>query len=263
MATTDDKGQKSLTGHPEPGRIEAHKEAAQLREHVAADDAEPVPAATADVDETPKFVQYGAAVLLGLAFGVGCYMWFGNGETSITQPEMRYAAVPASQYGAVANLQQGALPDPFMSSDPSLDPNYTATGATLRMAADAESVEPAAGNYAVAKPVKAAAVAPGDGTVVYLFEFDSDVVPETRELTAIAKHATSNGLCLDVRAYTDEKGRPAYNQRLSERRAKAIGKYLVAHGVPAEKVSVHGMGATHAYANDAQDRRAEVVEIAR
>lgn len=86
-------------------------------------------------------------------------------------------------------------------------------------------------------------------------------MPENPELTAMARVAKHKGLSLDVKAYTDEHGRAVYNQRLSERRARAIGDYLVAHGVPASKVSVHGMGATHAYANDAQDRRAEVVVV--
>ena len=31
---------------------------------------------TAYVDETPGFVKYGAAVLLGLAVGVGGYVWY-------------------------------------------------------------------------------------------------------------------------------------------------------------------------------------------
>lgn len=105
------------------------------------------------------------------------------------------------------------------------------------------------------------AVNPVGSKLIYLFKYDSTNVPENPQLTQMARVAKDKGLTLDVRAYTDEHGRAAYNQRLSERRARAIGDYLIAHGVPASKVSVHGMGPTHAYANDAQDRRAEVVVV--
>lgn len=254
MATKNEPtAPKSLKQHPEPARIAAHKEAARLKEHT---DEEVVPAVTADVDETPKTVRYGAAILLGLAFGVGCYVWFGQDATD--------AQVAADSHSLAYNQNSTAprtAPNPFYSG---LDANYTKAGALLREAADAESVAPVADiNYAVTEPQSQAVAAADAGTVVYLFEFDSAEVPENRELTSIAKHAVANGLCLDVRAYTDDHGRLAYNQRLSERRARAIGDYLIAHGVPAEKVSVHGMGPTHAYGNDAQDRRAEVVEIRR
>ena len=61
-----------------------------------------------------------------------------------------------------------------------------------------------------------------------------------------------------VTAYTDETGSASYNQRLSEERARAIGDYLVAHGVARSHIKTQGCGPTHAFANNAQDRRAEV-----
>ena len=93
---------------------------------------------------------------------------------------------------------------------------------------------------------------------VYLFKYDSTTVPENSELTAVANEAKKYGYSLDVKAYTDEHGRADYNLNLSKRRAKAIADYLVAHGVPSSKITIQGMGATHAFANDAQDRRAEI-----
>lgn len=265
MTTQNEQdGQKRLNTHPESARIEAHKEAAQLREHTDADDEPAIPAFTADIDETPAFVRYGSAILLGLAFGVGCYIWSIGGVPSAPQnPDHTVKMAPTEQYFTAT----GQHYDPYMSPfEPNLDVNYTTVGANLRDAALAESVEPLApGDYST-QPLtsdmiaKNAAVDPE--TVVYLFETDSADVPETTELTAIAKHATKTGMCLDVRAYTDETGRPAYNQKLSERRANAIADYLIAHGVPASKISVHPMGPTHAFADNAQDRRAEVIEIA-
>lgn len=268
VTDVDDVGRR-LSAHPEQGRIGEYHQPEQLREHVPDDDVV-VPAVTADVDEVPRVVKYGAAVLLGLAFGVGCYVWVNGGVPSAPQnagrklgpsPTEAYFA----QYGAYDNPGiKGVVVDPFNSPfEPSLDPNGTETGALLRETAIAESVEPVApGDYGVQKAnTEYVAVSPSDSKVVYLFEYDSSVVPETEELTALAQKAKAKGFTLDVRAYTDEHGRLAYNRRLSSRRARAIGDYLVAHGVPASKVSVHGMGPTDRFGSDAQDRRAEVVVV--
>ena len=276
MATKDDnparaagKGPKSLKEHPSQQRIEAHKEAAQLSAHDPADDETIVPAVTADVDETPKFIKYGAAVLLGLAFGVGCYVWVDGGVPSAPQnPGRQLKIAPTAEYFANAGTYhapsaQGVLPDPFISPyEPSLSPDYDATDATLSEFGTAESVEPLApADITDAETTAQTTQAVSVPTVVYLFAYDSSTVPENTELTAIANKAKQNGLSLDVKAYTDEHGRAAYNKRLSEKRAKAIGDYLIAHGVPASKVSVHGMGSTHAYPSDAQDRRAEITPV--
>ena len=84
MATNDQKapkndGSRSLKAHKEPERLAAHPEQARLK---AYEEEEIVPAVTADVDETPKVIKYGAAVLLGLAFGLGCYIWVDGGFPS-------------------------------------------------------------------------------------------------------------------------------------------------------------------------------------
>ncbi len=259
MATKKDsntrtEAPKALKGHKEPARIAAHEESPRLRAHTDDDDVV-VPAVTADVDETPKFIKYGAAVLLGLAVGVGCYLWI-NGIPS--QPQN-----PGHQIGmSTAQATMPAIPEPFA---PNLDANGTETAVLLRDASIAESVEPLApGDYSVSQatpaPEYVAAVPVGD-KVIYLFAYDSSTIAENPELTAIAQSAVKSGNALDVKAYTDEHGRAAYNKRLSERRARAVGDYLVAHGVPASKVKVKGMGATHAYADDAHDRRAEVTML--
>lgn len=276
MATKDQNparqdGSKRLGSHPKQECIEAHKEAQRLRAHEDADD-EVVPAVTADVDETPGYVKYGAAILLGLAFGVGCYVWVDGGVPSAPQnPGRQLKVAPTEYYFTHAGTysapgQQGVLPDPFQSPfEPTLE--YESGDVVLYSNSPdgvrGQALAMATPQQSTAQPnvKEVVAVTPSNEPVVYLFEYDSTNVPETASLTRIAHQAQKQGLTLDVRAYTDEHGRPAYNQRLSERRANAIGKYLIAHGVPASKVSVHGMGATHKYANDAQDRRAEVVVV--
>ena len=45
-----------------------------------------------------------------------------------------------------------------------------------------------------------------------------------------------------VLGYTDRIGSDAYNQQLSEKRAQSVVDYLVAKGIPADKISARGMG---------------------
>ena len=271
-ATGKGESPRRIKGHDEPKRLDAHPEQ-ELLEAPKPDDETVVPPVTADIDETPDVIKYGAAVILGLAFGVGCYVWAGGGVPDHYDKAGRTAihAAPTEAYFKQAGTYDdptlhGAIPDPFVSPfEPALvNYNYTtvtpaATGfeaprtaaATLPQTAPEPLGEAPATHEIIAVATTAA-------PVVYLFEYASAEVPETNELTAIAEQAKKQALTLDVRAYTDESGRPAYNQRLSEKRARAIGDYLIAHGVPASKVTVRGMGPTHAYANDAQDRRAEI-----
>ncbi len=277
----DSQSPKALGAHPEPKRLDGSQAPDALREHTPDDDVV-VPAVTADVDETSPVVKYGAAILLGLAFGVGCYIWVDGGVPYETRDTSKVAPAPTeayfTQYGAYDDpALAGTLPDPFVSPfEPSLDRNATAVQADMRLAALSESVEPVApGDYSVdldeatvpaqtetdastAAPAASAAAIPEDMTVVYLFAYNSSAVPQSDQLDEIARRAAASGVTLNVNAYTDSCGRDAYNLRLSERRARAVGDYLVAHGVPADHVKVYGRGATDAYPDYAQDRRAEV-----
>lgn len=112
-----------------------------------------------------------------------------------------------------------------------------------------------------AKPVdvnSGSAVAKADADAVYLFPTDGSAIKDDAALNAVAKEAVAENADVEVTAYTDETGNDAYNQRLSVRRAQAVGDYLVAHGVPRTHIHTKGCGPTHAFSSDAQDRRAEV-----
>ncbi len=176
------------------------------------------PATTADVDETPRFVRYGAAILLGLAFGVGCYIWV-DGIPSAPQRNDRVKAAPTEQYFTQMGLYdnpnaKGTIPDPFVSPfEPTLgSDNSDATYYSETTITD----NPATSTTGRTEYV---AINPVGSKLIYLFKYDSDNVPENPELTAMARVAKHKGLSLDVKAYTDEHGRAVYNQRLSERRA--------------------------------------------
>ena len=49
---------------------------------------------------------------------------------------------------------------------------------------------------------------------------------------------------VNISGHTDNIGSPAYNQRLSERRANAVRTYLVSNGADASKIEIYGFGKT-------------------
>ncbi len=47
---------------------------------------------------------------------------------------------------------------------------------------------------------------------------------------------------LQIAAYADDRGPQTYNQSLSERRGQSVKDYLIASGVPADKIEVSAYG---------------------
>jgi len=77
------------------------------------------------------------------------------------------------------------------------------------------------------------------------FNFDKAVLTAEGQaaLDDVANRlAVSQYDTITIVGHTDRIGTPQYNQKLSERRAKAMLEYLVAKGVPAEKISANGLG---------------------
>lgn len=222
-----------LDAHPEAQRLEGHPVPESLPEHkeetpVTAPFENKV-AATTDVQEAKGMARGAGWIALGILalMVVAAFLW--PPRASQRDAIMASASYPTAvtngrYYSGVPTYRQGAI-----VSDTIVELVST-----------------------VAQGQKPSAV------VVYLFDTDSSVIPETAALTSMAKQANNSGKTVVIKAYTDETGRVAYNQRLSERRAKAVGDYMAAHGVPASHIKAKGYGPTHAYATNAQDRRAEV-----
>lgn len=69
---------------------------------------------------------------------------------------------------------------------------------------------------------------------------------------------------ITVVGHTDSIGTDAYNQKLSERRAKTVADYLVSKGVPASKIKASGKGESQPVADNktkagrAKNRRVDV-----
>lgn len=102
-------------------------------------------------------------------------------------------------------------------------------------------------------PPPPAPAAPPPQPVVYtlkadvLFDFDKYVLkPEGRkaldDLYDEAKAIDPANGFVSVTGHADRIGTEAYNQRLSEQRAKTVADYLAAKGKQAEKIKVMGLG---------------------
>ena len=77
------------------------------------------------------------------------------------------------------------------------------------------------------------------------FDFDrADLRQESREiLSRIAGILfTSEDFAITITGHTDARGGDAYNQRLSERRARAVADYLIGAGLASERFTVEGLG---------------------
>jgi OOP family OmpA-OmpF porin len=102
------------------------------------------------------------------------------------------------------------------------------------------------------------------------FEFDKATLTaaDRAQLDTVASRLKTEATTarLSVSGHTDSVGKDAYNQRLSEQRAKAVTDYLVSSGVPrASVVSVKGVGEAQPVADNntadgrAMNRRTEIL----
>ncbi|MCD6075779.1 MAG: outer rane beta-barrel protein, partial [Rhodospirillales bacterium] len=117
-------------------------------------------------------------------------------------------------------------------------------------------------------PVAAPAPAPARNYIVF-FDFDkadlkSDAQTVVRQAAAGFKN--SQGVTrIEATGHADRSGTPAYNQKISQRRAEAVRAELVAQGVPANAISISARGETQPLVQTAdgvrepQNRRVEIV----
>jgi len=100
------------------------------------------------------------------------------------------------------------------------------------------------------------------------FKFDNATIDKKyyKMLDAHAKDLVEHhNKSIMVNGYTDQQGTPEYNVTLSERRAKAVSKYLKANGVSSNQISIVSYGEEkpldkgHTQAAYAENRRATIV----
>lgn len=104
---------------------------------------------------------------------------------------------------------------------------------------------------------------PSTNAVFVFFDVDSDVLT-SRDKKALDQWLKDNGPLkepLTVECHCDSTGTRPYNQSLSERRAKAVKKYLMAKGVESEMIATIGKGKDelkfHSKAEFFKNRRCE------
>ncbi|CAM3369091.1 OmpA family protein [Halomonas lysinitropha] len=99
------------------------------------------------------------------------------------------------------------------------------------------------------------------------FGFDSsDLTPSARnalnDVAAVLQQYPDT--LVNIGGHTDSTGDASYNQRLSERRAQAVGSYLSQSGVSGNRLNMRGYGETQPVASNnteqgrAQNRRVEI-----
>jgi OmpA-OmpF porin, OOP family len=101
------------------------------------------------------------------------------------------------------------------------------------------------------------------------FDFNSSKLkPEARSVVQQAAAAAKQGQVthIDVTGHTDTVGSAQFNQALSERRADAVRKELIADGVSADQITAKGVGKTELAVptadgvKEARNRRAVISE---
>jgi outer membrane protein OmpA-like peptidoglycan-associated protein len=102
-----------------------------------------------------------------------------------------------------------------------------------------------------------------------LFDFNKSTLQPSSDaaLQPVAKlMAADKTLKLEVQGHTDNVGNDAYNQTLSEARAKAVVKWLTEHGVTPDRLTAKGYGKTKPVADNGSDdgraknRRVEIAD---
>lgn len=237
---TDKDTPKGLPGHKDSLRIEGHAEPARLNAPQESGEAtDPILAAA--TERTPGAVKWLGAImaLLGIAAIVMLFVGYRHHSTADRHMAVAERTIPRHKL-----LKRGTPAfDAMMNAQ-----DYTTYGfsASPKQASDVLKNRTVNGIYD-----------PTTG-MVYLFRTDNADVDENAALSDFARKAADAGYNVEIRAYTDPRGRADYNRRLSERRARAVGDYMCRHGLSPMQVKAKGMGATDAYGSHAQDRRAEI-----
>ncbi|AWU97673.1 hypothetical protein DM194_25600 (plasmid) [Azospirillum ramasamyi] len=122
----------------------------------------------------------------------------------------------------------------------------------------------------VAVPAPAAPPAAPQPQNEYQVFFDWDKATITQNAESIIAEAAeaarrSRAVHIQVIGHTDTSGSPAYNQRLSVRRAEAVRQALIGLGTPANIISIEGVGEnqllvpTGPNVRDPSNRRAQII----
>jgi len=150
----------------------------------------------------------------------------------------------------------------------------SAPGVTDFSAADAANIQITDITEALAVPrgTRIEASAPPTIRLPIFFEFNSaQLRPEANQLLDKVSAALASGdletFRFSIEGHTDDVGSPDYNAALSAQRAAAVQNYLLAKGVPRDRLGTIGHGEAAPVApNDSdehrqQNRRVEIINL--
>lgn len=167
------------------------------------------------------------------------------------QGQDRLAATPVKEQRKPAKTQYAEYSDPTRASD--APPAY---------AAPAETSEPARND--------SAGEAQGFGFPIQFAFNSTEILPESRpyldqvgEMLRLPEVADQSVI---IEGHTDASGSNQYNQRLSERRAKAVREYLMSrYQISSKRLRVMGKGETELLADaaptDPSNRRVQFLRV--
>lgn len=193
-------------------------------------------------------------------------------EDAPTLDQLRSILVPNSGPGLSRKIEilrpgdnaspSAAAPAPSVSLPPppvaqSTMPNNVATNAPMAATAKTPEVKPAA----LPRPPK-----PAPAAVAFRINFASasDVIPPAYRphLDRIVELMRQEPkLALTIEGHTDAHGSAEYNLELSKRRAVAVMRYLVGHGIDASRLVAVGKGKTSPLVADPFDGRNRRVQF--
>ncbi|TAK78349.1 MAG: glycine zipper 2TM domain-containing protein [Gammaproteobacteria bacterium] len=81
------------------------------------------------------------------------------------------------------------------------------------------------------------------------YDVRSNFYPTLNAVATVFKKYDKNSIT--ITGYTDNSGGDAYNQTLSEERARSVGDYLISQGVPANRIFTNGFGKRNPIASNA------------
>jgi outer membrane protein OmpA-like peptidoglycan-associated protein len=172
-----------------------------------------------------------------------------------------------AEYRFMSTLENEKFSDHFV--DHKVGPSYNHAGLIgLRYVFGLEAEAPMAPAPTPAPTVQPAPTPPPARTYLVFFDWDrSDLTAAARQIIATAAQnvAKVQVTRIEVSGHADLSGTHAYNQGLSERRAKTVAAELVKDGVPQNEIDVKWYGDTHPLVPTApgvrepQNRRVEIV----
>lgn len=195
------------------------------------------PACTTDPDTGQRHISKAA---IGAAIGAGAGFLGGD---ILGGKNDRTAKIIGTGVGAVAGGAIGAYMD---KQEKELRQKTAGTGVEVQRQGDELKLNMPAG---ITFATNSAAIQPQ-------FQTTLNQVAQTV--------ASYNQTYLDVYGHADSQGDEAYNQTLSENRARAVADYLASHGVARARLATRGFGETQPIASNdtevgrAQNRRVEL-----